>query len=72
MNCPEIRAALPDLLYGELKPALVETVQSHLAGCAGCQAELAALRQVTGLLDKLPVLKRRLMAHALGRTFEKN
>jgi hypothetical protein len=24
------------------------------------------------LLDKLPVLKRRLMAHALGRTFEKN
>src|SRR5437667_6935726 len=55
MNCPEIRAALPDLLYGELKPALVETVQSHLAGCAGCQAELAALRQVTGLLDKLPV-----------------
>jgi hypothetical protein len=55
MNCPEICAALPELLYGELKPAQVETVQSHLAGCAGCQAELAGLRQVSGLLDKLPV-----------------
>ena len=55
MNCPEIRAALPEFLYGELKPALVQTVQDHLAGCAGCQAELAALRQVSGLLDKLPV-----------------
>jgi len=38
--------------------------------------DIAPLRLVRdaglNLLDKLPVLKRRLMAHALGRTFEKN
>jgi hypothetical protein len=55
MNCPEIRAALPDLLYGQLKPEHAQNVHSHLAECVACQAEWTGLRQTVGLLDKLPV-----------------
>ena len=53
-NCPQTRAALADLLYGELPPAEVEAVQKHLVGCPACQAEYAALRQVRAALDAAP------------------
>jgi hypothetical protein len=55
MDCHEIRAALPEMLYGALLPAQVQTIEQHLAQCAACQAELTGLQQLGGLLDKLPV-----------------
>jgi hypothetical protein len=54
-NCAQTRDALTDLLYGELPPAVAQAVQEHLAGCAPCRAEFAALRQVRATLDAAPV-----------------
>jgi hypothetical protein len=53
-NCAQTRDALTDLLYGELPPAEAQAVQQHLAGCAPCRAEYAALRQVRAALDATP------------------
>ena len=41
-------------LDGELDPSVSRAVAAHLAGCDACQHELAALRQVKGLLERLP------------------
>jgi len=53
MHCHDIRAVLPGLLYGDLRPAEALAAQSHLAGCPACQAEFAGLQQVSAMLDKL-------------------
>jgi hypothetical protein len=53
MNCAEVQELLPALLYGDLEPAAKAGVESHLAQCATCreeQAALAATRQALGML----------------------
>jgi hypothetical protein len=48
-NCTGLESKLADLL---LDPAAAPArVQSHVADCEGCEAELEALRQTVGLLD---------------------
>jgi hypothetical protein len=54
MNCQSVRAKLPELLYGDLKPEEAADVQHHLQSCSGCRHEEAALRQVRRLLDAAP------------------
>jgi anti-sigma factor RsiW len=52
MNCSEVRASLPLLLYDDLSPAEKALVEKHLADCPGCQREYRALqgvRQTLGL-----------------------
>jgi anti-sigma factor RsiW len=55
MNCPQIRDVLPLLLCGDLPPDEAVAVRKHLAGCPACQGEHAALQQLRGVLDTLPV-----------------
>ena len=52
MTCTECRDLLPLHLYGDLSDiALTE----HLATCAACRAELAALGRTRAALDAVPV-----------------
>jgi hypothetical protein len=55
MNCTAIRTHLPALLYGDLEPIVANLVQTHLATCAACRQEQAALRQLRQTLDTVPV-----------------
>lgn len=48
MACERYRDALSDLAAGAAAPAGVE---AHLASCAACRAELAALRQALAVAD---------------------
>ncbi len=54
MNCPEVRAALPEFIYGGLTAEMNTEVERHLAGCPDCRLEDAALRRVRGLLTAAP------------------
>jgi hypothetical protein len=54
MNCTEVRAALPALLYGDLPAERASALRAHVAGCPGCRAEYGALERVKGVLDALP------------------
>jgi anti-sigma factor RsiW len=54
MNCAEIQAALPALLYGDLPPGQAAALREHLASCPACREEETGLRQVTGLLNTMP------------------
>jgi hypothetical protein len=54
MNCTDARARLPGLLYGDLSADEAGAVRKHLAGCAGCRQEQAALEGVRRLLDQAP------------------
>jgi len=45
IGCDETGARLTELLYGELPDDARAEVAAHLAGCARCQAELAALQR---------------------------
>jgi len=47
-------AQLSAYLDGELDPSEVRAVEAHLAGCAICREDLAALRQVKRWLGRLP------------------
>jgi hypothetical protein len=51
MTCSDVRASLPELLYGRLGPAAAAGAEQHLAGCAACRAEWQTLRHVCRLLD---------------------
>jgi hypothetical protein len=55
MNCFHIRADLPGLLYGDLKPEEASRVTDHLDACPDCRREYAALEQLRGLLNVAPV-----------------
>jgi hypothetical protein len=50
MNCPEIKNTLAAVVY-ESRP-LPEEIRKHLAGCAGCTAELAEMEATWKLLDE--------------------
>jgi hypothetical protein len=57
-DCPkgEIRDLLPDLLHARLDGASQTTVEAHVAGCAGCRAELALLRSLRGAMARRPAV----------------
>jgi anti-sigma factor RsiW len=50
MTCERVLEQLSDYLDGELSPAGMAGVQSHLRGCPGCEQEHQALRQTVQLL----------------------
>jgi len=52
MRCETTRAALLDFLNGELGVLPAWAVRRHLATCAACRAELAALRRFTETLRR--------------------
>jgi hypothetical protein len=54
MTCTDARTQLPALLYSDLPPAAADAVRGHLAGCAACRQEYAALQQVRHTLDAVP------------------
>lgn len=49
-KCNDITGLLPLYHYGELDPARAAEVEAHLAGCAGCAAELAEIRAALSLI----------------------
>ena len=53
MTCDERRADLCGFLDGELAPAARAELETHLRGCAACQAALEAERRLSGALDSL-------------------
>jgi anti-sigma factor RsiW len=50
MTCDEAKVLMHGLLDGELDAARVREVESHLATCAGCAAELASFREMRQVL----------------------
>ncbi len=54
MNCANVRAYLPALLYGDLPANEVEAFRQHLAGCPSCRNEYATIGQLRRLLDTVP------------------
>lgn len=54
MKCTTVRAALPQLIYGEASPQDA-ALREHLAGCTACRREAEALQGVRCLLDDVSV-----------------
>lgn len=54
MTCTETRVLLPLHAYGDLSPAERANVETHLAECAACRVEAAALTCVRRGLDAMP------------------
>jgi len=52
MRCDTVRAALLDYSNAETGPVRAWAIRRHLAACAGCAQELAALRQFTATLRR--------------------
>src|SRR5262249_39457910 len=50
MTCERVLEQLSDYLDGELSPAAMAGVQSHLRRCPACEQEHQALRQTVQLL----------------------
>jgi anti-sigma factor RsiW len=55
MNCPDIRARLPGLAYGDLTLEERAAVTDHLRTCPACRKEEATLGQIRQLLDGVSV-----------------
>ena len=55
-DCPNanVRDLLPELVHGRLDVEALALVESHVAGCADCQAEFALLRDLRGSLRRTP------------------
>ncbi|MCU1327897.1 MAG: putative transrane anti-sigma factor [Bryobacterales bacterium] len=51
MNCSDVTRDIPLYCYGEVPPAVEEAIESHLAGCPTCTAELARHRAFLSALD---------------------
>jgi hypothetical protein len=54
MNCTQVCAALPALVYDALPPEETRILREHLAGCSSCRKEHAALQRLKGVLDTVP------------------
>src|SRR5262245_46725186 len=67
MNCRDVESHLPELVYSGLPDDVVRPVLAHLQGCPACRRNEAALRQVRGLLDLVPVHKASLDVGAIYR-----
>jgi hypothetical protein len=57
MNCKEFEENLTLYLYGDLPPDQREACESHLAGCANCQAAREEVRSLHDLLAQRPRLE---------------
>jgi anti-sigma factor RsiW len=57
-DCPnaDVRDLLPDLVHGRLDQATRAMVESHVADCADCRAELALLRDLRAATGRTPAL----------------
>lgn len=53
MNCRELTERVTDYLEGALSPAERNRLETHLAGCAGCQGYFDQMRQMVGALRRL-------------------
>lgn len=67
MNCPEVRAALPEHVYGGLSPEAQAKIDAHLSLCVACQREALELRQVRRLLAAAPAPEVKVNVVALYR-----
>jgi hypothetical protein len=56
-GCGEQRIALGAYVLGALDPAERDELESHLAGCAGCREELAALAALPAALGRLSTVE---------------
>lgn len=54
MSCTDIAREIPLYCYGELSSETEERLESHVAACAACQAELDRYRSFLDLLDTRP------------------
>jgi hypothetical protein len=54
MNCQRLRDSFTDALAGTLPATEAAAIQAHLAGCAECRREWAALQETLLTLDRLP------------------
>lgn len=57
-DCPngDVRDLLPELLHGRLDEESRRTVESHLASCADCRAELRLLADMRAMMDAHPAI----------------
>ena len=53
MECERIRADLSAMRDGAVERAQREEIEEHLAGCAACRAELAAIEDTASMLGQL-------------------
>jgi anti-sigma factor RsiW len=63
----EMRELLPEYLHGSLTPPDRARVETHLATCAECTAELETLRAVNALYARTPVVETARIVSALPR-----
>lgn len=54
MNCQKIKRNFVDFLTGEIEDDVKESIQSHLAGCDSCRAEMENLNEMWTKLGVLP------------------
>lgn len=54
MTCDRARELMQEHLEGLLLPLDRASVEAHLERCAGCRAEVATWRSLTGALDDIP------------------
>lgn len=68
-DCPnvEVRDLLPELASGALAPEERAAVESHLASCEECRAELALLHAVRSAFARPPAIDAAIVAAALPR-----
>ncbi len=52
MNCNEVVREIPPYCYGEVSPAIEETLEAHLADCPACTRELAKHRKFLTRMDE--------------------
>ncbi len=66
-DCPnaDVRDLLPDLVHGRLDDATRAMVESHVAGCGDCRAELALLRELRTATSRTPALSLGAIAAAI-------
>lgn len=76
MTCEETTPLLMDRLQGELSPADDERLRAHLATCAACSAEVAAMTETWDKLeqsdDTVPHERLRARFHAALAAYEAN
>ena len=64
----EMRDALPDLARGTLSGSQLVRVETHLATCPACRAELALVRNAQAVLGATPSVDTRRIAAAVVRS----
>lgn len=55
MTCLETRKVLPRIAERDGAPRVALETARHLAGCMECAGELLRLRELSGLLDRIPI-----------------